>query len=150
MTQTKDQIPIAPGLFEWMGEPPSLIGSKCIECREVAFPSNTFCPRCCKETTERIRLSSRGHLYSFTIQRFKPPAPYRGAKEFHQYGVGMIELPEGIRITSILDESDPSKLFVGMEMELIITKCFEDDDGREVLAYKFKAAGVGPNPKKAE
>ncbi len=56
------------------------------------------------------------------------------------YGVGMIELPEGLRITSVLEESDPDKLRVGMEMKLVITKFFEKDGGHAVLSYKFKPA----------
>ena len=99
---------------------------------------------------ERIRLSSRGRLYSFTCQRFKPPAPYRGSEHFQPYGVGMVELPEGLRITSVLDESDPAKLSIGMEMELVITKFFEDEDGREVLAYKFKAVDITSNLDRAK
>jgi len=50
----------------------------------------------------------------------------------------MIELPEGLRVTSVLEESDPTRLRVGMEMELVITKFFEDEEGREVIGYKFK------------
>ncbi len=142
MTQaTKAQVPIAPDLFEWLDELPHLIGSKCLECGEVRFPANSFCPQCCKETTEKIPLSRSGRLYSFTIQRFKPPPPYRGLEPFEPYGVGMVELPEGLRITSVLEESDPARLSVGMELELIITKFLEDEEGREVLAYKFKPTG---------
>ena len=138
------QIPIAPGLFEWLDEGACLIGSRCLECGEVRFPANSFCPQCCKETTENIRLSQRGRLYSFTVQRFKPPPPYRGPEDFDPYGVGMIELPEGLRVTSVLEEGDPTRLRVGMEMQLIITKFFEDEEGREVLAYKFKPVAVDP------
>jgi uncharacterized OB-fold protein len=135
---TPDRVPIAPGLFELFDDGPHLIGSRCFECGEVRFPASAFCQQCCRETTENIPLSQRGRLYSFTIQRFKPPPPYQGADPFQPYGVGMIELPEGLRVTSVLEESDPDRLRVGMEMELIITTFFKDDKGREVLGYKFK------------
>jgi uncharacterized OB-fold protein len=139
MTQSaKKQIPIKEGLFEWLEDGAHLIGSRCRQCGEVTFPVNWFCPQCCVETTENIPLSQRGTLYSFTIQRFRPPPPYRGPEPFVRYGVGMIELPEGLRVTAVLEESDPARLRVGMEMELVITKFFEDDEGNEVLAYKFK------------
>lgn len=135
---TKSEIPIAPGLFQRVDEGAYLIGSRCLECDEVSFPANTFCPQCCKETTEKIPLSQRGRLYSFTVQRFRPPPPYRGPENFDPYGVGMIELPEGLRVTSVLEQSDLTRLRVGMEMELVITKFFEDEEGREVIGYKFK------------
>ena len=134
----KKQIPIKAGLFEQHEDGAHLIGSRCRQCGEVTFPVNPFCPQCCTETTENIPLSQRGVLYSFTIQRFKPPPPYQGPEPFVPYGVGMIELPEGLRVTAVLDESDPARLRVGMEMELVIAKFFEDEEGNEVLSYKFK------------
>jgi len=73
------------------------------------------------------------------VQRFRPPPPYRGPEEFEPYGVGMIELPEGLRITTLLLGHDPDGFRVGMEMELIVTKLFEDEMGRDVLGYKFRA-----------
>lgn len=141
MTQAaKKQVPIRAGLFEWREGEAHLIGSWCRQCGEVTFPANPFCPQCCVETTDNISLSRRGTLYSFTIQRFKPPPPYRGPEPFVPYGVGMIELPEGLRVTAVLEENDPDRLRVGMAMELVISPFFEDEEGNEVLGYKFKAA----------
>jgi uncharacterized OB-fold protein len=136
--EAKRQIPIRADLFEWGEDGAHLLGSRCRDCGEVTFPVNPFCPQCCKETTAKIRLSPRGSLYSFTIQRFRPPPPYRGPDPFVPYGVGMVELPEGVRITSVLEASDPAGLRVGMEVELLISTFFEDEEGNEVLAYKFK------------
>lgn len=138
----ENQVSIAPGLFVWLDDGAHLLGSKCAECGEVTFPASSFCPQCCRETTQKIALSRRGYLYSFTVQRFKPPPPFKGPEPFEPYGVGMIELPEGLRVTSVLEESDPDKLKVGMEMELVITKFFEDEAGRDVVAYKFKPIGT--------
>jgi uncharacterized OB-fold protein len=135
---TSRVVPIAPNLFEFSVEGAHLMGSRCVKCGEVRFPVNDFCPQCCTETTETIPLSRRGTLYSFTVQRFRPPPPYRGPEEFEPYGVGMIELPEGLRVTAVLADEDPVALCVGMEMELVITKLFEDDLGRDVLGYKFR------------
>lgn len=139
MTQeAKRQVPIRDDLFEWGEDGAHLLGSRCRECGEVTFPVNPFCPQCCKATTGNIRLSRFGSLYSFTVQRFRPPPPYRGADPFVPYCVGMVELPEGVRITSVLEGSDPAGLRVGMKVELLITTFFEDDEGNDVLAYKFK------------
>ncbi len=132
------KIPIKQGLFEMLADGAHLVGSRCRECAEVTFPTNPFCPRCCEQTTEDIPLSQRGVLYSFTIQRFRPPPPYMGPDPFVPYGVGMIELPEGLRLTAVLEENHPERLRVGMPMELITTTFFEDQDGNEVLGYKFK------------
>jgi uncharacterized OB-fold protein len=141
MSETaKKRVPIKEGLFEFLEDGAHLIGSRCRECGEVTFPANAFCPQCCAETTANVPLSRRGILYSFTVQRFRPPPPYRGPEPFAPYGVGMIELPEGLRVTAVLEEDDPARLRVGMEMELVITGFFEDDEGNEVLGYKFGRA----------
>lgn len=137
-SDTRQAVPIAPNLFEFSDAGVRLMGSRCVRCNEVRFPVSDFCPQCCTETTETIPLGRRGTLYSFTVQRFKPPPPYRGPEEFKPYGVGMIELPEGLRVTAVLADEDPDSLRVGMDMELIVTKLFEDDMGRDVLGYKFK------------
>ena len=141
MNAASEVVPIAPGLFEWLDDGAHLLGSSCRACGEVKFPASSFCPQCCRETTETVPLSQRGRLHSFTVQRFKPPPPYKGPEPFEPYGVGMIELPEGLRVTSVLEESDPANLEVGLEMQLIITKFFEDEEGRDVVAYKFKPIG---------
>ena len=132
------EIPIAPNLFEFSAEGARLIGSRCVKCGEVRFPVSDFCPQCCTQTTETIPLSRRGTLYSFTVQRFRPPAPYRGPEEFEPYGVGMIELAEGLRVTTVLADEDLDSLSVGIEMELIVAKVFQDEMGRDVLGYKFR------------
>ncbi|HSE98821.1 MAG TPA: OB-fold domain-containing protein [Blastocatellia bacterium] len=145
MSQTaKKQVPIREGLFEVLEDGPHLTGSRCRECGEVTFPANAFCPQCCTETTENVSLSRRGTLYSFTVQRFKPPPPYRAPDPFVPYGVGMIELPEGLRVTAVLEEGDPERLRVGMEMELVLAVFFEDDEGNEVLGYRFRAVTDKP------
>ena len=134
----KSEIQAREGLFDWSEDGPYLLGSRCRQCGEVIFPTNPFCPQCCEETTEVIRLSRCGALYSFTIQRFKPPPPYRGPDPFVPYGVGIVELPEGVRVTAVLEESNPERLKVGMQMETVVKVRYENDDGNEVLGYGFK------------
>src|SRR5215470_11717623 len=108
MTQAaKNQVPICEGLFEFGEDGPHLIGSRCTRCGEVTFPANAFCPQCCQQTAERLPLARCGTLYSFTVQRFRPPPPYRGPEPYVPYAVGMIELPEGVRITSLLEGGQP-------------------------------------------
>lgn len=135
----KKQVPVEEGLFTWPSEEPRLIGSRCNVCGEVTFPAQKVCPNCTSDNTEELLLSRRGTLYSFTIQRHRPPSPpYRGMDPFVPYGVGEVELPEGVIVTSALTESDPEALKIGMEMELLVEKFFEDDEGSDVVSYKFK------------
>jgi uncharacterized OB-fold protein len=84
--------------------------------------------------------SRRGTLWTFTIQRFPPPAPpwLGDAERFAPFGVGYVELPEGVRIESRLTESDPEKLEIGMEMELVIEPYDRDADGNERMSFAFR------------
>ena len=133
------QIPIAEGLFTWPAEDPSLIGSKCRACGEVAFPSQPSCPDCAGEDCSEILLSRRGRLWTWTIQNFPPPPPYGGDPEdFVPFGVGYVELPEGVRVEARLSENDPARLEIGMEMELFIEAFGRDEDGRERVTFAFR------------
>jgi len=132
------QILIEEGLFEVPSSPsgePHLIGSKCKICGEVVFPRQMGCPNCCSEGTEEILLGPRGKLYTFTNVNHPVPEGYKGPIP---YGVGMVDMPEGVRVEAHLTESDPAKLKVGMDMVLVIDKLFEDEEGNEIIGFKFK------------
>lgn len=134
------RIPIHAGLFTWPAESPQLIASRCCACGEVAFPRQASCPACTGGSTEEILLSRRGRLWTWTIQRFPPPAPpFSGDREaFVPFGVGYVELPEGIRVEARLTENDPAKLAIGMDMELVVEPFRRDEAGNELLTFAFR------------
>lgn len=135
------QIPIQQGLYTWPSEEPRLVASRCRACGEVSFPSQEGCPSCTARDAEEVRLSRRGTLWTWTIQRFPPPPPYIGPadRDAHvPYGVGYVELPEGIRVEARLTENDPNKLEIGMQMELVVDKFVEDEQGNELMTFAFR------------
>jgi uncharacterized OB-fold protein len=133
--------PIQEGLFTWPSEQPQLIASRCAGCNELTFPRQDACPACARRGSEEVLLSRRGVLWSFTIQRFPPPPPFLGEQDREAYvpfGVGYVELPEGIRIEGRLTTHDPDKLSIGMEMELAVEKFTTGEDGGDVLTFAFR------------
>ena len=87
------------------GTPPALLGSECSRCGTVSFPRQAACPRCTSTDVVERRLSRRGTLWSWTVQRFRPKSPpYTGPEEFEPYGVGYIELPGEVRVEARLTE----------------------------------------------
>jgi uncharacterized OB-fold protein len=96
------------------------------------------CEQCQSDNLEDIELSRRGKLYSYSIMYYPAPPPYKPPDPFVPYGLGWIELPEGLTVLSHLTENDPNKLHVGMEMELIVDKLGNDEAGNEVMYYKFR------------
>lgn len=132
------QVDLGEGLFvrpRSASEEPRLLGSRCTNCGEVTFPKQRRCANCSSDAVEEIVLGPRGRLHSFTNVNYPVPDGYKGPVP---YGVGMVELPEGVRVMAHLTEHDPAKLAVGMEMALVIEKLFADDDGTEVIGFKFK------------
>jgi uncharacterized OB-fold protein len=126
-------VPIRPGLFD-AGEPPSrLLGGLCRDCARHHFPAQPMCPYCGIADCIEVALSERGTLFLFTVVH-NPPPGYRGSAP---YGLGVVELPEGLRIVSPLSESSLSILRVGMQVRLVIAPLFTDEQGREVLSYAF-------------
>ena len=115
-----------------------LLGSKCRDCGEVFLGKAAACQQCQSENMESITLSQNGTLYSYTVARNRPPGDYKGPDDpFQPFPVGLVELPEGIRILSLLD-CDIDKVEVGMKLELSIQRLYDDEEGRTVLTYKFK------------
>jgi uncharacterized protein len=58
------------------------------------------------------------------------------------YGIGVVELPEGIRVIGRLTESDPGALGADQEMELAVVPLCSDDDGNDVVTYAFFPVGA--------
>jgi uncharacterized OB-fold protein len=107
-----------------------LIASRCADCGRVGFPARPICIFCQGRNTERINLSRRGRLHTFTIcrmpvQHIEPP-----------YAIGYVDMPEGVRVFALLSDWEEKDLEVGMEMEMEVTTLYEED-GKEVIAYKF-------------
>jgi uncharacterized OB-fold protein len=132
-----EQMPIEAGLFYIPSSPfekPYLIGSKCHSCGEIEFPPRRCCRRCSNRDLEEVALSRRAKLCSFTSITVKLP----GARLDPPYLVGIVELPEGERIRTLLTDSSPTSLRIGDEMEVIIDIVYRDELDREVLGWKFK------------
>jgi len=95
---------------------------------------------------EKVTLSRVGKLFSFTTVRVKPPH-FIGEVP---YLVGVVELPEGERIKTLLTGCDQSELEIGMEMELVIERVGKlkapigsIDAGTEVSGWKFRPLRKG-------
>ena len=134
-----EKIPVIDGLFTLDEKEPRLIASKCKSCGTYYFPETVSCcnPECDNKEVERAHLSKRGKLWSYTVQYYPPPPPFKAPESFIPYGIGVVELAENIRVAGILTESDPEKLKVGMDVELILEQMYEEE-GKEFMTWKFR------------
>ncbi len=136
----KKQIPIAEGLFTAPLSPPGLVrlmGSQCKNCREVSLGKRQTCSNCGGGNLEGIPLSRRGKLWTYTVIRHKPPGDYKGPDPFVPFGLGVVELPEGIRVLSPI-QCNPERLKVGMDLEMDVYPLYTDENQNEVMAFRFR------------
>ena len=119
------------GTFVEDAEGGRLFGNKCASCGHIYFPKARFCFNCFDKSMEEVVLSRRGKLYSYTIGRmasthFQPP-----------YAVGLVDLPEGVRVFAPLKMTEDKPFKIGMNMEVVIEELWQEND-KQVIGYKFK------------
>ena len=137
MHEGKGVRPLKEGLFEVSDSSPQnvhLVGSKCRDCGCVFFPKREICFNCGKRSLEKVPLSTRGKLDTFTIVWQVPP----GALVKAPYAIGRILLPEGVYVGSLLGGCDMDDLKTGMDMEIGLEDLSEDEEGIGLAAFIFK------------
>lgn len=137
--------PLHEGLFTWPSDRPELLGSRCDSCGEHAFPAQSSCRNCTSAQTTLVSMGREGTLWTWTIQSFMPKDPYltdETPETFIPYGVGYVELANGLRVESRLRENTPDVLAIGMPMELEIIPVRKDTHGIELVTFQFKAVEV--------
>jgi uncharacterized OB-fold protein len=134
------QVPIDESLFTWPADKPALLASRCNTCGIASFPVADSCMACSGTDVAVEELPGRGTLWSWTVQQFMPKSPYNSnetPETFKPYGVGYLELPGGVRVEGRLTESDPEKLSIGMEMEVVFDTYRTEENGDEVISFFF-------------
>ena len=124
---------------------PHLIGSPCPQCGTYVFPpreNNCPNPACDGDELESVALSTRGTLWSYTENRYPPPAPYPAADPFEPFAIAAVELSkEGLIVLGKVNEGTlATDLKVGMEMELTTMPLFTGDDGVQRIVYAWRIA----------
>jgi uncharacterized OB-fold protein len=84
----------------------------------VTYPVVEHCPRC-GAAAGPLELSSRGRLWTWTVQRHAPKSPpyVAPASGFVAFAVGYVELPEGVRVAAVLDVP-PDQVRIGLPLRL--------------------------------
>ena len=124
---------------------PHLIGSRCSRCGTYVFPpreNNCPNPACDGDELDTVALSTRGTLWSYTENKYPPPAPYRAPDPFEPFAIAAVELAkEGLIVLGKVAEGTLAEdLKVGMEMELTTMPLFVDDDGVQRIVYAWRIA----------
>jgi uncharacterized OB-fold protein len=105
---------------------------RCRDCGAKRFYPRAVCPVCLSSSTEWVRASGRGTVYTFTVT-FQNQAP--GFREELPYVLAVVELAEGIRMITNIVGGAPSEMRIGMPVEVVF-----DDVTPEVTLAKFRPA----------
>lgn len=134
------RVPLEAGYFSI--DPLHLLGSRCPACDEVFFPRRLVCAQCLHVGCDDVELSTRGTLWTWTYCHF--PMFGKADASAGGYGVGQVDLPEGPRVQSLL-VGGPDDFAIGMDVELDLEVLRTNDDGAEVVVYRFRPLEpVGP------
>lgn len=90
-----------------------LAGSRCRACGETTLGANALCPNCGSDDVFPIALSDQGHVWAYTVVRYRPPGDYKGPEPFQPFAIGLVELPEGLRVVAPIG-GDPEAVRIGM------------------------------------
>jgi uncharacterized protein len=136
-----EPIPVVQALFRGVGDGAELLGSRCDGCHTHYFPKSLSCrnPSCVDKRLVEVPLSRTGRLYSYTVQGYRPPPLFR-MEPWAPYAIGLVELPEGLRVLGMLTGRAPDEWRVDMPVELVTDPLYRDDQGRDVITYKFRPA----------
>jgi hypothetical protein len=131
--------PVVQGLFEGQGDSTRLLASRCRGCGSVYFPRSLSCrhPRCTDKHPQDILLGPHGTLYSFTVQAYRPPALFV-MDDWAPYALGLVELPEGLRVMAMLTGRAPQDWRIGEAVALTTGVLSQGSEGQAIVTYQFR------------
>lgn len=136
---TNEISPVRQGLVSGEGlDDVKLLGSKCKDCGEVSIGTCEVCLNCGSESMDSLELASEGTLWTYTIVRHKPPGGYLGPEDFEPFGLGLVELPDGVRIMAPL-EGNIDDFKIGSKL-VLKPWILHSADGEAFRAFRFAAA----------
>lgn len=132
---SRKTVPLQEGLFAQGSDGKyHLIASHCKACELTFFPRRKYCGKCGSSDMDEIGLSDCGKVHTFCLIDRKSKfaiiePPYIQAE---------IEMPEGVHVFTVLDKCDPQTVTIGMAVQVYVEKVKQDEEGNDVVAYKFR------------
>lgn len=109
-----------------------LMLQKCSSCGVAIWPVKPRCDNCFSVEIDWVEASGKATLYTFTLmhQLYHP-----GFEAELPYNVSIVELAEGLRITSNVVGSPNAELKIGMPLEVVF-----EDISDQISLPKFRPA----------
>ncbi len=93
-----------------------LFVQQCADCELRRYYPRALCPECMSDEARWVRCSGKGTVYTFTVV-YQNQAP--GFRERLPYVLAYVELAEGIRMLTNIDDCDPQDVRIGMSVEVV-------------------------------
>lgn len=135
-----EQVPFKKGMLTEPLSPienVSLKGVKCNSCGAMALGSRKYCINCTSKEVEDHVFSKYGEVAMHTVIRHSPPPPYPKDK-FRPFPTAWVKLEEGLYILTELTDIALEDVKTGMKVEMYAQKGWEDENGNDVIMYKFR------------
>lgn len=118
----------------------NLIGTKCGNCGEVDFPPRAVCPDCGRKSIgkmERLQLKGKGTVITYTVIHDAPEQ----FEIMKPYVMAIVEMDEGVRLTSQLLDVKPENVKIGMRVQATFRRLGQEGDAGVIhYGYKFRPA----------
>lgn len=110
-----------------------LEAGECVKCHEIYFPPRLVCASCHGRQFQTVRLPDTGKIDTFTVihvatKQFADLAPY---------ALAIVELTNGVKITSQVVDCDPSTLAIGQKVKIEFRKIQQEGEAG-ILCYGYK------------
>lgn len=133
--------PVADGLYDIVDGEVRLIAGRPQDGGPLAFP---FPQGSEAARYEPVLLPATGTLWSWTVQRFAPKAPYDGPSEadFTPYGVAYVQLGDMLIVEGRMIDADLGTLRIGQPMRVVTEAYASDAGGAPIETYAFAPIGA--------
>lgn len=111
-----------------------LEAAQCTKCDKIFFPPRRKCTQCGEQSFKTVSLPRDGKIITYTVVH---AAPERFAK-LVPYAVAIVELSNGVRMTSQVVDIEIEELAIGLPVRLEFRKISEEGHAG-ILCYGYKA-----------
>lgn len=116
----------------------NLVGTKCGNCGQVDFPPRSVCPDCGRKSVGKMhkyKLNGKGSVVTYTTI-YDAPSQFDMQKP---YVMAIIEMDEGVRLTSQLIDVKPEDVRIGMKVQATFRKLGQEGEAGVIhYGYKFR------------
>lgn len=103
---------------------------RCLQCDTWVYYPRARCSHCLSDSLEWTEVSGEGTVYTFTVAR-QPTTP--AFAEVVDPVIAVVELDEGVRVTTSLEGVDPTDVRVGIRVRPVFAVA---EDGVWILRHQ--------------